>query len=380
MQIGFVSKEKNKSAVLLTQKEYIEAGNYAISKERLSIIDSIIDYGVFLFWIIFGFSYLNSQIVVENQTLKAILFLDIFFFINYLFSLPMELYKGFVLDKKYGFSNLTPKIYLTDFIKSASMFLIFGNLVIAGIAYIIDSFANWWIYGFLFIFFIIIVVNAIYPTLIAPMFNKFKPLEDDVLKQKIEALLTTTGFSSSGIFSIDASKRDNRLNAYFGGLGKTKRVVLFDTLISKLTHDELLAVLGHELGHFKNMDIFKNIAIMGIMLFLFFFIFGNLPIELFIEVGVPQSSEISIALFLLLSSPLGFLLLPIINYISRKNEFEADKFASTIKSKNSLITALKKLVNENKSFPKSHQMYIFFYYSHPPLLERLDHLEKLHDN
>ena len=201
-----------------------------------------------------------------------------------------------------------------------------------------------------------------------------KHLKDKELESKINNLLEQVGFKSSGVFCVDASKRDNRLNAYFGGLGSTKRVVLFDTLIAKLSHNELLAVLGHELGHFKNGDIIKNIGIMGVVLFLFFAIFGNLPDNIFISLALNKEAFSIIILFLIFSPILSFFLMPLISYISRHNEYAADEFGSNLASKDDLISALLKLANENKSFPLSHKIYIFFYYSHPPLTERFKEL------
>ena len=206
------------------------------------------------------------------------------------------------------------------------------------------------------------------------MFDKFEKLKDKELEAKIENLLNEVGFKSSGVFSVDASKRDNRLNAYFGGLGATKRVVLFDTLVEKLTHNELLAVLGHELGHFKNGDILKNIGIMGIVMFVFFAIFGNLPDELFLGLSLNNEPYAIIAVFMIFSPILSFFLMPLISMISRHNEYAADEFGSNLSTKEDLVSALLKLANENKSFPLSHPMYIFFYYSHPPLVERFKEL------
>lgn len=232
----------------------------------------------------------------------------------------------------------------------------------------------WWIWGFAFIFSIIILINMLYPVIRDKMFDKFEKLKDEELEKKIENLLDEVGFKSSGVFSVDASKRDNRLNAYFGGLGATKRVVLFDTLVEKLTHNELLAVLGHELGHFKNGDIIKNIGIMGVVMFVFFAIFGNLPEELFLGLKLHSEPYAIIAVFLIFSPILSFFLMPLISLISRHNEYAADDFGSNLSSKEDLVSALLKLANENKSFPLSHPLYIFFYYSHPPLVERFKEL------
>ncbi|AXX87213.1 M48 family metallopeptidase [Malaciobacter marinus] len=374
MQVGFVSKAKNMPAIILEDNKYLEAGNYSIEKEKISILSTFYDFVIFMLWIGFGLKFLDSLIVVDQGWLKAILFIDAFIIINWILSLPFELYTTFKLDKKYGFSNMTPALYIKDTIKSAILFLVFGSLIIAGIALIIDNLPFWWIWGFVFIFTVIILINMIYPLVRDKMFDKFELLKDKELESKIEKLLDEVGFKSSGVFSVDASKRDNRLNAYFGGLGSTKRVVLFDTLIQKLTHNELLAVLGHELGHFKNGDILKNIGIMGIVMLIFFAIFGNLNDELFLGLSLNNEPYAIIAVFLLFSPILSFFLMPLVSLISRHNEYAADEFGSNLQSKDDLVNALLKLANENKSFPLSHPLYVFFYYSHPPLVERFKEL------
>ena len=374
MQVGFVSKAKNMPAIILEDSKYLEAGNYSIEKEKVSILSTFYDFVIFMLWIGFGLKFLDSLIVVDQGWLKAILFIDAFIIINWILSLPFELYTTFKLDKKYGFSNMTPALYIKDTIKSGILFLVFGSLIIAGIALIIENLPLWWIWGFVFIFAVIILINMIYPLVRDKMFDKFELLKDKELESKIEKLLDEVGFKSSGVFSVDASKRDNRLNAYFGGLGSTKRVVLFDTLIQKLTHNELLAVLGHELGHFKNGDILKNIGIMGIVMFIFFAIFGNLNDELFLGLSLNNEPYAIIAVFLLFSPILSFFLMPLVSLISRHNEYAADEFGSNLQSKDDLVNALLKLANENKSFPLSHPLYVFFYYSHPPLVERFKEL------
>ena len=374
MQVGFVQKAKNLEPIILDASKYTEAANYSIEKEKLSIVSNFYEFIIFFLWIGFGLETLNSLITIENSWLKAIVFIDLFIIINWLLGLPFELHKSFKLDKKYGFSNLTTSLFIKDTIKSGILFLVFGSAVIAGIALIIENLPSWWIWGFAFIFAVIILINMLYPVIRDKMFDKFEKLKDEELEKKIEKLLDEVGFKSSGIFSVDASKRDNRLNAYFGGLGSTKRVVLFDTLVEKLSHNELLAVLGHELGHFKNGDILKNIGIMGFVMFIFFAIFGNLPEELFLGLGLNNEPSSIIAVFLIFSPILSFFLMPIISMISRHNEYAADEFGSNLQSKQDLVSALLKLANENKSFPLSHPIYIFFYYSHPPLVERFKEL------
>ena len=374
MQVGFISKAKTLKPVILSEDKYTVAGNYAIEKERVSIASTFYDFVLFFMWIAFGLNALDSTLTIQDGWLKAIVFVDLFIIINWVLGLPFELYTTFKLNKKYEFSNMTPALFVKDTIKSGILFLIFGSAVIAGIALIIENFPTWWIWGFVFIFAVIILINMLYPVIRDKFFDKFESLKDKKLEAKIEKLLDEVGFKSSGVFSVDASKRDNRLNAYFGGLGSTKRVVLFDTLVEKLTHDELLAVLGHELGHFKNGDILKNIGIMGVVMFVFFAIFGNLPEELFLSLKLNNEPYAIIVLFLMFSPILSFFLMPLISLISRHNEYAADEFGSNLSSKQELVSALLKLANENKSFPLSHPVYIFFYYSHPPLVERFKEL------
>ena len=374
MQIGYIKNAKNLKPIILDSSKYKEAANYSIEKEKLAIASSFYDFILFIFWIGFGLSYLDSVVQIESFWLKAVVFVDAFIVINWILTLPFELYSTFNLNKKYGFSNMTPALFIKDTIKTGILFLVFGSIVIAGISFIINTFSSWWIWGFAFIFAVIILINMLYPVIRDKMFDKFEKLKDKELEEKIENLLNEVGFKSSGVFSVDASKRDNRLNAYFGGLGATKRVVLFDTLIEKLTHNELLAVLGHELGHFKNGDILKNIGIMGVVMFLFFAIFGNLPQELFLGLKLNNEPYAIIAVFMIFSPILSFFLMPLISMISRHNEYAADEFGSNLSTKEDLVNALLKLANENKSFPLSHPMYIFFYYSHPPLVERFKEL------
>ena len=374
MQIGYVKNAKNLKPIILDSSKYEEAANYSIEKEKLAICSSFYDFVLFILWIGFGLSYLDSLVQIDSYWLKAVVFVDSFIIINWILTLPFELYSTFKLNKKYGFSNMTPALFIKGTIKTGILFLVFGSIVIAGISFIINSFNSWWIWGFVFIFAVIILINMLYPVIRDKMFDKFEKLKDKELEVKIENLLNEVGFKSSGVFSVDASKRDNRLNAYFGGLGATKRVVLFDTLIEKLTHNELLAVLGHELGHFKNGDIIKNIGIMGIVMFIFFAIFGNLPQELFLGLRLNNEPYAIITVFMIFSPILSFFLMPLISMISRHNEYAADEFGSNLSTKENLVNALLKLANENKSFPLSHPLYIFFYYSHPPLVERFKEL------
>lgn len=373
-QINFVRNAMNKKAIFLEKEKYIQAGEYAIEKENLSIVTTTYSFLIFLCWITFGLSLLDNLILIDNYIYKTIVYIELFIIINWLLTLPTELYSTFVLDKKYGFSNMTLKLFIKDTIKSGIIFILVCALLTSAISYFIYNFANWWLIAFALLFAVILLINMLYPIIREKFYDNFEKLKDKELEENINKLLKSVGFKSSGIFSVDASKRDSRLNAYFGGLGKTKRVVLFDTLIEKLSNNEILAVLGHELGHFKNKDIIKNIIISGTLLFVFLGIFGNLPETFFSNLNLKNEPYAIITVFLIFSGVFTFFLMPLISLLSRKNEFGADKFGSNLTSKEDLLNALIKLVKENKSFPYADSWYVFFYYSHPPLIERLKKL------
>jgi STE24 endopeptidase len=374
MQIGYISQAKRKAPVLMGATEYMKAGNYAIAKERLSIAQTIVDYIAVLAWLSFGLNYLSDTLFMQNEALKSVAVVLGFILINSLISLPFSVYQKFFLDEAFGFNKSTIGQFIKDTAITLVLSIVFGGAVIWGIYLIMSSFALWWFWSFVFIFGVIVLINMLFPTVRALFFDKLTPLQDKELSGEIQALMDETGFVSSGVFISDASKRDARLNAYFGGLGKTKRVVLYDTLLQKLEKRELLAVLGHELGHFAHGDIYKNMAMMGAMLLAMFAIFGNFPDTLYLELGLAHSPSIVMILFLIFMPVLGFIMMPIMGVVSRHNEYEADKMGaklSGIGGEIELANALTKLVTENKSFPLSHPIYIFFHYTHPPVVERL---------
>ncbi len=375
MQIGFIAQAKNKKPVLLDASSFVKAAEYAIQKERISMAKSFVDYIVVLAWITGGISYLHSVIFLQNEALRSVVIVLAFVFINGVIFLPFSIYEKFVLDQKFGFNNSTVAQYIKDLAVTTILTAVIGGFVIWGIYLIISSFSFWWLYSFVFIFAIIILINIFFPTIRALFFDKLSALDDKELADEIAALMNKTGFVSSGVFVSDASKRDSRLNAYFGGLGKTKRVVLFDTLLNKLTKKELLAVLGHELGHFAHGDIYKNITVTGIMLFIMFFIFGNLPANLYLQMGLAPAPYLIMILFLIFLPVMSFVLMPIIGLVSRHNEFEADVMGAKLGGQIELASALQKLVKENKTFPLSHPVYIFFHYTHPPIVDRLKALD-----
>lgn len=376
LQTNFIRSEAKKPAVVLEQGEYESAAAAAITNQKFEIASLLYHAAIFVMWACWGLGELYKSAYKTGELRDHIIFVMSFMIISSLLELPLNIYETFVKDKRLGFSNVTPKIFVLDLAKTLTLTLVFGTLFVWLVLLCIGFLGDfWWFWAFLLSFSVALVINLIYPTLIAPIFNKMQPLEDGELKSRIEGLLTQCGFKSSGVFTIDASKRDNRLNAYFGGLGATKRVVLFDTLVKKLSLEEIIAVLGHELGHFKHKDILKMIALSAVMLFAMFFIFGNIPDAAYGALGLSPAGG-GVIVFLLLFSPIfGFLFSPISSYFSRANEFGADKFAGEISNKADMISALKKLGSENKAFPKAHPLYAFFYHSHPSLFERINELE-----
>ena len=374
MQIGYITEESKGEAILMSQSNFKTAGEYAIKKERLGILSTLVDYGMFVWWILGGFLWLTNLLGTENSVFDGVVFLFGFIAVGFIIGLPFELYQIFKIDKEYGFTQTTPKLYIIDQLKSTALFVVFGGAIFYILSWIVVNVSHWWLWGFTLLFSIALLVNIIYPTIIAPIFNKFTPLEEGELRDSIENMMQGVGLKSDGVFVLDASKRDSRLNAYFGGLGKSKRVVLFDTLIEKLTNKELLAVLGHELGHFSHGDIWKNIAMMGLLLFSSFFLLGNLPETLFFSMHVEPTAGVQIAMMMLLLALISFVFTPIMSWVSRHNEYAADEFGSKLGGKENLVSALIKLIQENKAFPKSHPLVVFFYYTHPPVLERLKEL------
>lgn len=377
MQVGFVKEARGKKAVLLSENDFIKAANYSVAKEKISIASAFFDYIIFIFWLGFGLKLLEQNLHFESEAITTVATVLSFLLIGSIFSMPFGYYEKFVLDEKFGFNKSTKAQWIKDTIISSITTILLGSLVVFGIYQIVSSFELWWLWSFCFIFIVIIFVNALFPTFRALFFDKLTPLDNEALNAEIAELMNKTGFASQGVFISDASKRDSRLNAYFGGLGKSKRVVLFDTLLEKLSTKELLAVLGHELGHFSHGDIYKNIAMIGVMLFAIFALFGNLPAALYTELGISQAPAFMMILIVIFMSPIGFFAMPLIGIVMRHNEYEADKMGSELGGTGGsmeLANALVKLVNENRSFPLSHPLYIFFHYTHPPVLQRLKEL------
>ncbi|EAL1705703.1 M48 family metallopeptidase [Campylobacter coli] len=371
-QIRFLEREKDKQAQILSEKDYQNAADIAIENEKFKLFSNFYMLIVNIAWIGFGFLYLKELLISENSRLENTLFLLAFLIITSILNLPLSIYESFVKDKAHGFSNMTLKLFIKDTIKSLILTLIFGFLILYALLFCYDFFGTfWWLAAFIFAFCIIVIINLIYPTLIAPIFNKMKKLDDENLLKKISSLMKQCGFSANGVYVIDASKRDKRLNAYFGGLFKSKRVVLFDTLLKALNERELLAVLGHELGHFVHKDIIKALFNGAITMFLLFFVFANLPEFVYLESHLEGVNGGVFALLFILANIFNFLISPMLNALSRKNEFAADQHGAKVTSKEDMKNALIALARENKAFIKTSKIYAFFYLSHPSISDRI---------
>jgi len=365
------------------EEKYRKSQNYHRENMKIGLLTSSLSFVLILVFLFAdGFAWLDNIVrqYTENPILMALLFFGIIGLASDILSTPFDLYDTFVIEEKYGFNRTTPKIYALDKIKGWILTILLGGGILALFVWFY-RFAGelFWLYAWIFLTFFSIFMAMFYSTLIVPLFNKQTPLEEGELRDAIEKFAQKAGFKLDNIFVIDGSKRSTKANAYFSGFGSKKRIVLFDTLIKEHTTDELVAVLAHEIGHYKKKHIVKGMFIStlttGLMLYLLG-MFINRP-ELSMALGVEQSSfHIGIIAFGLLYSPVSTLLGIGGNWLSRKNEYEADAFAAKKFKPQPLQEALKKLSVNNLSNLRPHPINVFVNYSHPPLLKRLGHLEK----
>jgi STE24 endopeptidase len=354
-------------------EELTKAREYATAKERFAVIDALYEGGVFCFWIFAGLGIISpliSQGSVMMQTLGLIAFLAI----GFLLEMPVKIAVTFGLDKKFGFTATTVSLFIGDKLKELALTLIVGGLLSFVAIYFISSFELWWLAVFTLIAVFMLGANILYPNFIAPLFNKFEKLQDEELALGLKELAHKSGFELNEIYRVDAGKRDTRLNAYFAGLGRTKRVTLYDTLLAKLSHEQIFAVVAHELGHFKHKHI---IASLGIMLGAFFaltFLLGTLNAAFYDSLALAKNGAGAVVVFLLFSTPILYFAMPLINFVYKKNEFEADRYAAAMGLKDAMIEALKILSKENKAFPYASKIKIFFDYTHPPITQRIEKL------
>ncbi|MFZ9001487.1 MAG: M48 family metallopeptidase [Bacteriovoracaceae bacterium] len=368
----------------ITLEDHQKAADYSITKINVSSAFNLISIALFLFWTIGGgINLLDNHIVSWElgPITTGICFFLAFGFISMIISLPQSLYSTFVVEEKYGFNKTTMKTFIMDRLKGLIIGLIIGVPLLALILWITQTYPkNWWILAFIVITAFQFLMLWAYPVLIAPLFNKFSPMEEGDVKQKVLALLERTGFKSNGLFVMNASMRSAHGNAYFTGFGKNKRIVFFDTLINTLEPDEVEAVLAHELGHYKKKHVLKMLTRSVVMGLIGFWILGQLFNEpLFYQGhGVEKvSAHAGLLLFSLVSGVYTFFLTPIMSFISRKYEFEADEFAAQNSQGAKLISALIKMYKDNASTLTPDPVYSGYHHSHPPALVRVSYIEGL---
>lgn len=313
---------------------------------------------------------------------QALIFFGTLLVLGGVVGMPFDIYHTFVLEKKYGFSTITWKLWLTDLVKSVLISaILMGVLLSAFMAFILYWPNSWWFWAWVFFTAFEILLLWLFPVVIAPLFNKYEPIKDEELKGKIEALLSKVGLKAKGIFQVDEGKRSKHTNAYFTGIGKTKRIVLFDTLLASHSQDEILAVLAHEIGHWKKKHILKQLIFMIAASFVGFyliFLLVNWP-PLYEAFGLYQTPVYAgLLLVSLYFSCIGFFFSPLGAWISRRYEREADQMANDLTGTSEpMMNALIRLAKDNLSNLHPHPWYVWFYYSHPPLLERIEYLKAM---
>lgn len=366
------------------EEKYRKSQDYSRVNMRFGILTSTFFFLLILGVLLAGgFGWLDQLVRqwTENPILMAMIFFAIIALVSDLLSTPFDIYDTFVIEERFGFNKTTPGTYLLDKLKGYLLAVLIGGALIAIFVWFYRvSGRLFWLYAWLFLTVFLVFMMMFYSTLIVPLFNKQTPLEDGPLRDAIEGFAQKVGFKLDNIFVIDGSKRSSRGNAYFSGLGPRKRIVLFDTLIHDHTTEELVAVLAHEVGHYKKKHTLKGMILSvfssGVILYLLG-LFINRP-ELSLALGGKESSfHLGILAFGLLYTPVTLILGLLGNHYSRKYEFEADAYAACHYAVVPLQEALKKLSVNNLSNLRPHPAYVFFHYSHPPLMERLDHLEKL---
>lgn len=367
--------------------DHQKAADYTAAKVRLSILESLIDVLVLLGFTLGGGLYAVDALAVGALGSGYAHGLATVFgvmLVSSLIGAPFNLYRTFGIEARFGFNKMTWKLYLLDTLKGILLAAAIGVPLLLVIFWLMQKMgANWWLYVWLVWLGFSLAMIVIFPNYIAPLFNKFSPLTDVALKERIEGLLARCGFTSKGLFVMDGSKRSSHGNAYFTGLGKTKRIVFFDTLIERLTPIEIEAVLAHELGHFKRRHIYKMMAVQLVLSFVVLAAMGwVIDKPWFYEgLGVPVGSTphiaLSLTLFFLVLSVFTFWLTPAMSLMSRKHEFEADAYAAQQTPAAELISALVKLYRDNASTLTPDPLHSAVYDSHPPASIRIAHLKSL---
>ncbi len=389
-QIRHVAQHRSQVPAAFTQTislaAHQKAADYTLTKARLGLLEMALGTAVLLGWTLLGgLSALNLALMqwLGSGMVQQLTLLAAFVLINGIIDLPLSLYQTFVLEERFGFNKMTPKLWLADLLKSSLMGTAIGLPIAALILWMMAASGGlWWLWAWCVWMGFNLLLLVIYPTLIAPMFNKFTPLEDATLKARVTALMQRCGFSAKGLFVMDGSKRSAHANAYFTGFGAAKRVVFYDTLLSKLSAPEVDAVLAHELGHFKHKHIIKRILSMFALSLLGFALLGWLAQQIWFyaglgvqpNIGAPNDA-LALLLFMLAMPVFSFFIAPIFAQFSRKHEFEADAYAVAQTSGQDLSTALLKLYEDNASTLTPDPLYVAFYYSHPGASERLARMQ-----
>lgn len=365
------------------EEKYRKSQDYQRVNMRFGLLTSTLSFlAIMVFVIAGGFAFLDGWIrqVTEHPILMALLYFGILGLASDILSTPFSLYDTFVIEERFGFNRSTLKTWLTDKLKGWALSLVLGGGLLAILIWFFQIAGSWfWVYAWLFLTGFSVFMAMFYSSLIVPLFNKQTPLEQGPLREAIEEFARKADFRLDNIFVIDGSRRSSKANAYFSGLGPKKRIVLYDTLIEEHSTEELVAVLAHEIGHYKKKHIVKGMLLSAVTSAVMLYLLGlalNRP-ELSLALGVEQTSfHIGLIAFGLLYSPISTLLGIAGNWLSRKHEYEADAFAATSFDAAPLQQALKKLSVNNLSNLRPHPLNVFVGYSHPPLLQRLEHLEQ----
>ena len=362
-----------------------KAADYTIAKARFGMLEMAFGAAVLLGWTLLGgIDALNqalagSGLAAWGTLVPQLALLAAFGLISGVLDLPFTLYSTFRIEERFGFNKMTFKLWLADLVKSTLVGLVIGLPIVALILWLMGSAGSlWWLWAWGAWMGFNLLVLVLYPTVIAPMFNKFKPLEDEALKARVTALMQRCGFAAKGLFVMDGSKRSAHANAYFTGFGAAKRVVFYDTLLKQLNPGEVDAVLAHELGHFKHKHIIKRIVSMFAMSLAGFALLGWLSSQVWFYTGLGvrpnlngANDALALLLFLLVVPLFSFFISPLFAQFSRKHEFEADAYAVAQTDGKDLQSALLKLYQDNASTLTPDPVFVKFYYSHPPASERL---------
>jgi len=363
-----------------------KAADYAVARTRFGVLSLLVEIALLLVFTFGGglqalHDFWSTRLSGAGYGVALIFSVML---ISGLIDLPLTLYTQFVIEEKFGFNRMTFGLFLIDLIKQTALGVAIGTPVLLAVLWLMAQMGSlWWLYVWLFWCSFNLLILFIYPTWIAPLFNKFSPLDDAPLKARIEALLQRCGFASSGLFVMDGSRRSNHGNAYFTGFGKSKRIVFFDTLLGRLQPVEVEAVLAHELGHFKHRHVIKRIVLLFALSLAGLALLGQLIDAdwFFNGLGVSvQNTALALILFFLVAPVFSFLLTPLISLLSRRHEFEADRYAARHASADDLVKALVKLYEDNAATLSPDPLHSLFYDSHPPAALRISRLARLNIN